>query len=410
MLRDELSEAMRNPGFTLPVAEKALIAPLLDLDVFQDIRIRRLLASYPSARYRDKNELICRITERLWPTVHDPNMLQVFRRFEHFLLAAGKRGHFVHQFEVFLLGLNAWRIMWRKSQVPRDDFKVESFDELVRVWLLTAVGHDLGYPLEVATKMVGKLSDLYRGMGLGAISERFAMIDFKEPLWEEPTLQSVLLKEDRTSLRRESLAIDFLMDKAISETLGMTGDDAEKVRAHLAKKRDHGVASAAMLARSTLGKLVKSGDPTCIEASPVFHPLLLSVGAVAVHNAKPHEDPEIVNSIAFNRNPYAYVLFAMDKIQDWSRMLIPDEDYPDYILTKFHAADDGRIELSYNVVHRTWPPKVRNSFRKEVKKREDMFGKIERNASALGVSVHVKFQPIGERGQWRDPIQIAVRL
>lgn len=109
-----------------------------------------------------------------------------FREFEALLYGADKfyRDHILHVFRVWLIGI--WLIEKFKSKLHWDFKKLGdekekrffiNFDEVLAMWCIIALTHDLGYPLDKVKKIKSKLNGMMSYFGGSGISES----DFQIP-------------------------------------------------------------------------------------------------------------------------------------------------------------------------------------------------------------------------------------
>ena len=151
-------------------AEEKLIAPLIDYYGRDNPIVQRLLASYPGTSFYNKTAAISGLVKHLFqdfPAMHD--LYVVFALQEKFLKAVGKRDHFTHQFEVFLLGWNIFQLYDRHQVLEFTPLKGISFREVSHLWMLTALGHDLGMPVTEISTILQGIGELYSDAALNEI-------------------------------------------------------------------------------------------------------------------------------------------------------------------------------------------------------------------------------------------------
>jgi len=235
-----------------------------------------------------------------------------FRVYEKLLLdLPGYRDHFIHQFQVFLLGTviidKLYKLSDEKgtknfSNFYHDSLKIKRKDDVVTdsAWLITSTFHDIAYPIQKSNELFNKFFNKFMGFG--------------EEIVEKISLEKVIAD------RRYGKLIDQLCDFYFSVKSRNTrwkfdpssitkicvDDNFRTALKHsLLNLRDHGVLGSLVLPhQSEAGKK---------EYSTIIYPSSL---AIALHN----ELLFIMNDdIKFENNPLAFLLRYCDFIQEWGR-------------------------------------------------------------------------------------------
>lgn len=375
-------------------AEKELIRELLDSEFFSAPGTQRRLAFYPYANTREKADLVCELMQSLWSLSASIEVFPVFRDFDLFLVASGKRGHFIHQFEVFLLGLRFIQSFLEETNGPKPRFLYSNPYRVFVTWLMTATAHDFGRPLEIADLIAGKLSDLYKGLGMHELSNQYKRLPEKNLLQGENKLNRVNVDGQGHDHLQTVLCIDSLISKCVKDSLGVSSNESERITETLRKEDNHGYVSAAVLCRSAILSLLTDKSINQIKKSWIFGSLRKAMGAIALHALHNVEDGDISRSteqISFNLNPYAYLLFLVDNIQDWSRPFANIQDWPTYELTHFSSAGK-KIRLDYVLTFENWTTAKKDQTRESLRTRKELILTAQKPIPPFGVELIVTFE------------------
>ena len=136
---------------------------------------------------------------------------------------------------------------------------------------------------------------------------------------------------------------------AIRHMLNLDKSGMALIRQNL--QTDHGFVSAKLLAYLLLNAM-KSGSGV---APLKQEKLELILSAVALHNRK--EDKAITGAIEFDVNPFAYILFISDNLQEWLRPPPEGTIYPEFILDKV-IIFDAEIQLHFILRKEDWTDKL----------------------------------------------------
>jgi hypothetical protein len=207
------------------------------------------------------------------------------------------RGHYIHQFNVFLIGHYLLNMIMEKERV-RDIFKKCS-NRPNFTWVLTSTFHDIGYPMERIDQILEGYFEMFLKVDLPykIEIERLLTPVFFEYIKYLAEIQVDLKTGKRTHLGEICLR-DWNFHSILLKNL---------------RKKDHGIISAISLIHSllTVEKLAEDKDwyfgtfPN--EIMPACH-------AIAIHNLRIKD-----MKIYFNTQPFAFLLRLCDEIQDWGR-------------------------------------------------------------------------------------------
>lgn len=290
---------------------------------------------------------------------------------DRFMAALKKRGHHRHQFETFLLGLNIIKHICPDTSSLVDNPFGETSLDIVKNWLSTAIGHDYGYPVQEASSLLQEFSSLFGRFGFESLEKGIEQailtpLEISKSVTEYKTtdssrdLQPFLKEAIRISIDETKIKLEqnCIVDNLVSLLLVQPTTASDRMTIN------HGYASALCFLRhffidydsrhslSNVTSLDPYQDPSMIS-------VLRIAGAMALHALKHNEGQTFSppSAISCQKNPYAYLLYLVDNIQDWGRTLFMSERYPDYHLTNI-AHDDKDFSLKIKPHHENWDDEV----------------------------------------------------
>lgn len=305
------------------------------------------LARYPNANISEKSVIAKAILSECFEGHELP--YKVLIEFDDILGLAGKRRHFNHSFEIFLIGLmlisNNERI-FKLSFVGFEKKKV-TWKLLFETWLFIAAYHDIGYPLEQSAQIVGKISKMYSEIGIIKLAEKYNSINTKNILKTEDYLfRYYHCTADNHKL--EVYDIEEIMADALSHTLSNRDRSiSTKVVEQSKSSENHGFVSALFMVRNRINTLLSNNQFTSSEIQ--YDAMLKATGAVIIHSFSLKD--VLLTKINIKQNPFAYLLTILDNIHDWDRNYDKsNNDYPEYILGDIkYKKDENVIDLQYIV-------------------------------------------------------------
>lgn len=306
---------------------------------------------YPK-KNTDLNSYILETLELLWKRHFGASYsfppFEDFTIIEKYLLKLpGYRDHFIHQFQVFLLGSIIIDNIYRKASDPTlKEHSLKNFSDyyssslnltgtnpkvLDLAWLITGTFHDLAYPIQKGDEI------------FSTIFKQFMGIEEKDELKEKR--RNFVNLDPILSNKNYGLILDHLSDlhnylkinnpnpwrfqNLPSIQLTLDNNYKSVFQTLLVEKRDHGVLGALMLLyQSEMGKL---------EYSTIIYPSAL---AISLHQ-KLLIDDLFKGEIVFERNPLAFLLVYCDLIQEWGRdnSMVPAKPYLEDISVVFNETD-----------------------------------------------------------------------
>lgn len=384
-------------------AKRGLVAAFLDgklppWDLRTNKKLERLLATYPFQYGPETiSKAIIETLEAMKPGATLGLSIETFKDFESFLVASGFRGHFIHQFEVFLLGLNILMAAWEKAGSADERKKIfgsESASVLADAWLLTAMGHDLGYPVQSAKLIAKKLSDLYVTMGYRELAKEFKLGEGSRYAKWEPTLQYVSLDTTSVDFTRRFFMLEELVLTSISETFGTTDSTSAKDFVKTMIEDDnHGVVSALMLAGKIVWNQLQLSHSTGKSLEQFFNTTEGKLAKMAIAGVALHDCPrqsKVFDEFTFYDNPIAVTLYLADNLQDWERTYNPDARLWDYRLASFQNNGD-HIALHCELQPNRKDDDLEKKFRDEVESKRDIQKKLKKSPVKVGVRLSAQF-------------------
>ena len=361
--------------------------------------MERRLALYAYANDWEKNDLICELMNLLWTEEEQGAKFPVFREFELFLNnTPDKRGHFVHQFEVYLLGLNLL-ICLVKSNEDAKKFGLTNKEDVYKTWLMTATVHDFGYPIERASKIVTQLALLYKNLDMVSLSKNYTSITDEISKNNAELGELVLTKRPLYKIN-----IDEIILKLIQETLSLEEAYAIPLFKEFKKKNTHGYVSAIILFRTMFKALWKDKSLVDVEKLSIYKMVSTAMGSIAVHDLR-NDQENYIRSIDFSVNPFAYLLFIIDNIQDWSRTNTPTEDWPVYNLLNF-SIEGNNIKIEHVLSHTAWTDKIRKNVAQSLENKKRLLSLPVPPSPPFDCNVKLLF--FGNDDSMFDPIIIPI--
>ena len=363
---------MESIAFT-QVAEEQLIEGLLKFSMpsLMDEQARRYLAAYPYKLESERIKVIREIINTLKPFNRSNILIDSFAAFEGFMLSIGKRDHFIHQFEVFLLGWYVFCTLSEKSTcqtVPIEGFVPLEAEEIFLFWLITAMTHDLGFPFQESPKIIEQLWRLHKDVKLTDIANLYyafgKMLTSRDKNNHLPWIEN--LWKGRGKLINQHLAI------GLQHSLTIDYNGAMGLVQTIAAERDnHGYISSLLVGHALY-------PPENYEVPGIFTPdklrsihlYRLVLAAIALHHIKADtpEHKNIIKKIKYTTNPFAYLLFIMDNVQEWGRLsgIHVNDPTPMTFLTNCETKG-MQITLTFVTRHDLWETKIRQKILKGIK-------------------------------------------
>lgn len=267
----------------------------------------------------------------------------VMEQFDLILSMSGKRRHFNHSFEIFLLGLYF---------INKTNFKnklngvYSNYKLIFDTWTIISTAHDIGYPLEASGKIVDKMSSLYMELGMHKVSDKLSSINLKHFMETEEYLYRLYSGVNVQPM--DVYDIDLVLKDALRKSINVNDTVIDKLIKRLKGANNHGFCSALLLVRKLLPKIVLTKPMNLVD----YNYMLLAIGAVIIHSFRldDKDEFELLCKLDVNCNPIAYLLTVLDNIQDWERNSSYSQDFPEYILSDIKY-DGNNIGIKFVVMH-----------------------------------------------------------
>ena len=246
------------------------------------------------------------VIKKLWVDAQKEETFTIlldFEAFEKMLFQSNSdyRGHYVHQFDVFLLGYYILNTILESRKPAASIFNGNSN----LTWMLASTFHDMGYPIQQI--------DQWFSSFLGTFLKIDTVYQIEIEKIVTPVFYDYLkfISEEHYNLTTEPIAIsgqsptkDWVFHSILQTNL---------------RKKNHGVISSLLLIHSlfTKEKTVRSNN-WFLNAFP--RDVLPACHAIALH-ALPQPDLDAIGGISLSKCPYAFLLALCDAIQDWQRSL-----------------------------------------------------------------------------------------
>lgn len=263
----------------------------------------------------EENEIIQNNIENLWAGKYgkqkSAKSFLDFKIFEPILdKIEGYRDHFVHPFQVFLLGslIIDKNYSLINSIVKKKTENMKS-DTLDFTWLIASTFHDFCYPIENFKKFTKDFFGSF--LQTNEISIDFDLTKF---LLTEGTLNYI----DQLI----SLYMFYYLDEngkcwQYNQKCQINQNLRDIILNDLNNRKDHGIFSAITLLKKILQE-DNCNKPEYISGrfSSDIYPASL---AIALHNIATHKTDEELAPIIFEKSPIIFLLIYCDTVQDWGR-------------------------------------------------------------------------------------------
>jgi ribosomal protein S15P/S13E len=260
----------------------------------------------------DKNiyELTSDTLDNLWSKKNQTEnglvMISLFKEFEPILFKdTSYRDHFLHQFQVFLLGvpiISLFREIIEKPYQSIGDNKYR-FD-LDYTWLLTSTFHDIGYPIQKVDSWMNTFFKAYLN------------IEYM-PVYNNLNIDSILW--NRNYMEHIDQLASIYAKRIGSDNKNSIDNFRRIILKELIEKKNHGILSAICLLDRVSNPKTNEKESINLQDKPVYNAAL----AIALHDKNIFLNKEIP-LISFEKNPLIFLLIYSDTVQEWGRPLSSD--------------------------------------------------------------------------------------
>ncbi|GEM_PF-4050694 len=228
-------------------------------------------------------------------------------------LLKGTREHYLHSFQIMLMGciiIDQYYVDF--TRYYKNVFPHEKGFSIEYIWLITSIFHDIGYPSQKASSLIGEQYGYSEDIDLSGLDK---IADKSDYLQAAIQLQSFI---------RHCCCKNILNNW----TPEMSEDDDSSIkdilREHLIKHRSHGVTSCfQFLTRVLRESKAVSNRPN--RPLIVTH-VIPAVTSIALHDSRIWKEFRKLKVFPINitRFPFAVLLIFLDSLHDWNRIESPD--------------------------------------------------------------------------------------
>jgi len=254
--------------------------------------------AYPKIRL----ESVSKALEELWVVrAGKRETFRIFLDFETFenllFQSADYRAHYIHQFDVFLLGYYILNKILENCPDISEQFRISRNPNFT--WMLAATFHDMGYPVERIDEW---FSNFLKTFLKSETPYQIEIDHILSPIFFEYLRylsgEHYCLKRGTKAIVSNSFPIDWKFHNALYSNL---------------LKKDHGVISSLLLIHCLLTQeRITRFKQWFIGTFP--YEVLPACHAISIHNIKMEK-----TKISLQRYPYAFLLVLCDALQDWER-------------------------------------------------------------------------------------------
>ncbi len=279
-----------------------------------------------------------------------------------------QRDHYIHSVNVFILGLGFYsqnanfRAAFEAANMDKSDYPYSydtKHEEFFYRWGISALFHDVGYPIEIIGKQISKFINFATEVDsnvkikshlefdnfeeLNAIAEVLPKGEFSQCYYDKfPSSMSLDLLKPIDMLAHKlhiSLGVEL---KAITTALNNFTEVMAK-----SGFIDHGFYSAIIVLR-WYGFLIQSCN---YKPDYFYFPILDSASAILLHNYYKNvliKPPFSKGSLSPREHPIAYLLILCDELQEWNRTAYGILD------KRRNLAEDASLVITENRLEMTY--------------------------------------------------------
>lgn len=268
-------------------------------------------------KLKSKEELInitMQTLKKLWEKHKKGEVYRICKNFKEFEPILFKdvsyRDHFIHQFQVFLLGcpiINHHIDAIKESLEARIDGKYND-DSIYFTWLIASSLHDIGYPIERFPKWLDTFFKEYL-----QVEDLPLSVDFGHMLTKRNFMEYI----DKLSSLLHHLSKDSGGKWTYNNALEIDKDVRKFFIDQLIRQRNHGVISALCLM-----DVIENGEYARSHPNykrDIFSPYVCPAAlATLLHDSEIFCN-DIIKKIEFSKNPLSFLLIYCDTVQEWGR-------------------------------------------------------------------------------------------
>jgi len=313
------------------------------------VEYRSILLDFVAQQLTEKNdeyEFANEVFSHLWSEYLGLQYTEFLKKFEpalQFIFAETHdknniiyRDHYLHQFQVFLLGL----------AVIDENYELfeSKYERPELCWLIAASFHDIAYPAEKYHYWVENCFDM-----VCKLTKQPVETELKSKFVDEEILSSLgylICEYCRVYEGIDELKLNWLKEK---------NEHIQFFYKNITEERNHGVLSCISLLkmiqkeenRKTIEKKFKGKKPTAFEyaLNKIFLPGCL---AISLHDKKIWENK--FKEIEFDTDPLSFLLIFCDTVHEWGRPSKIEETEEIYKGLKFYLKDfdckNNKVEIN----------------------------------------------------------------
>ncbi|UCH89564.1 MAG: GAF domain-containing protein [Thermoplasmata archaeon] len=267
--------------------------------------------------------------------------LSSFKFFDEQILAElpGYRDHFIHQYQVFLLGyyilrrLNQYNLPFQDSYCdslklsPKNNLEKQNIADIA--WMITSTFHDIAYPLEKTETWLPKML------------EDFLDEEAKDIVPKIPIEQIFFNENQKYNSFINELSKLF---KKINISNEINADDFRIwLQSEVALNKDHGILGALILLK-----------PHFLRNREIILPSAL---AIAMHKRLGLKIKDNGGKICYDKFPLLYLLIYCDIVQEWNRDPEDNRNKPPFLERIIVTKDFNELKLEDEKI----PDEIKNN-------------------------------------------------
>jgi hypothetical protein len=128
-----------------------------------------------------------------------------------------------------LLGLNLLNLFQNNVRDLKTKFGFQDWPNVFYTWTITAMGHDFGYPYEVAKELLGNLADLYEGLSMNRFARRLISVMNSPDIATEEKLFYYIPKTEKPKTFRSYFSIKQFIKESIGFALKVDTEELSSI-------------------------------------------------------------------------------------------------------------------------------------------------------------------------------------
>lgn len=308
------------------------LVPMLEQSIITFIESETKTNAYDV--YRSYFDIYCSFVSEENMVMLD--LLDVMKAFEEnaSTLTERQRDHFVHSVNVFILGLCVFTSNKNYNDAFTRTCKSKTFsnmhEEFLYTWGISALLHDVGYPIEISTNQVNTFSKLILKVdnSYSGVKESFNLNNFEKYItinassWEAniKEINSLIEVHSEIDVFNSLDLLAFKLQKTLSVDFIVIRDVLYKFEKKMKDEGfvDHGFFSA-LIVMKWMGYFLNKME----KANLFYNEIITSASAILLHNFYRNvfkKEPFNLAPLTADMHPLGYLLILCDELQDWNRV------------------------------------------------------------------------------------------